>query len=100
MSKKNKAEHAEAGDTSASTATSETIQPREGDPEFLPPPDPPVVDSPPFPPPTGYEVDHQQKGAQPEDTVTRELELLKVGTRGEGPAPEKPETPETPEGGE
>jgi hypothetical protein len=77
-------------------ATGETAQ-REGE-EILPPPDPPVVDSPPFPPPTGYEVDHRQKGAQPEATAVRELELLQVGTRGEGPAPEEPEAPPPPEG--
>ena len=58
---------------------------------FLPPPDPPAVPSFPQPPATGYEVDHQQKGAQPEATAVREMELLQVGTRGEGPAPEPPE---------
>ena len=87
---------AEAADTAATTAEG-TIQPREGDPEFLPPPDPPAVESPPFPPPTGYEVSNQQKGAQPEATAAREMELLQVGTRGEGPAPDEPEAP-PPEG--
>ena len=82
--------------THTSAAPGETAQ-REGE-EILPPPDPPVVDSPPFPPPTGYEVDHQQKGAQPEATAVRELELLQVGTRGEGPAPEPEAPPPPPEG--
>lgn len=72
------------------------IQPREGE-EFLPPPDPPVVPSFPKPPAAPDEVDHQQKGAQPEAMAVRELELLQVGTRGEGPAPEPPEAPPDPE---
>ena len=96
MAKKNKSEHEEdAGDKPATTDASEQYA---GE-EFLPPHDPPVVESPPFPPPTGYEVDHRQKGEQPEGTALRELELLQVGTRGEGPAPEPPEeAPPPPEG--
>jgi hypothetical protein len=66
--------------------------------DFLPPPDPPAVPSFPQEPATGYEVDHQQKGAQPEATAVREMELLQVGTRGEGPAPEPPEEAPPPEG--
>jgi hypothetical protein len=85
----------EAKKSKAATAEGD-IQPREGE-EFLPPHDPPVVDSPPFPPPTGYEVSNQQKGAQPEvEVVVRELDLVTHGTRGEGPAPEPPEEPEVP----
>jgi hypothetical protein len=84
-----------AGGTPAATADGSEQYAGE---EFLPPPDPPAVDSPPRPPATGYEVDHQQKGAQPEATATREMELLQVGTRGEGPAPEPPEEAPPPEG--
>jgi hypothetical protein len=93
MAKKNKAEHEAEGDYA---------EPATGAPEqfnaqgVLPPPDPPVVPSEPQPPPTGYEVDETPKGAQPEDTapaLPRELELLQVGTRGEGPAPEEPTPP-------
>jgi hypothetical protein len=52
-----------------------TIQPREGE-EFLPPPDPPVVDSPPTEPPAPDAVeDIPQKGAQPEELAVRELNL-------------------------
>ena len=70
-----------------------TIQPREGE-EFLPPPDPPVVDSPPTEPATGYEVSHQQKGAQPEDLAVRELNLVPeapTAEPGAGPKPEEKE---------
>jgi hypothetical protein len=97
MAKKKNAEYEDAGDTPAATAEG-TIQPREGE-EFLPPPDPPVVPSPPFPPPAPDAVDESEKGAQPEATALRELELLQVGTRGEGPAPEEPVIdPPPPEG--
>jgi hypothetical protein len=87
MAKKNKAEHEVEGDY-AEPATDAAEQ------QTLPPPDPPVVPSPPFPPPAFDAVDESEKGAQPEATAVRELELLQVGTRGEGPAPEAaPEEP-------
>jgi hypothetical protein len=79
-----------AGDPAAAgPATADGSEQYAGE-DFLPPPDPPVVPSFPKPPATGYEVDNQQKGAQPEATAVREMELLQVGTRGEGPAPEPP----------
>jgi len=67
-----------------------TIQPREGE-EFLPPPDPPVVESPPFPPPAPDAVeDIPQKGAQPEELAVRELNIT----------PEAPAAAPQPEEGE
>jgi hypothetical protein len=87
-----------AGDPAAAGPTTADGSEQYAGEEFLPPPDPPVVPSFPKPPATGYEVDNQQKGAQPEATAVREMELLQVGTRGEGPAPEPPEEAPPPEG--
>lgn len=67
-----------------------TIQPREGE-EFLPPPDPPVVESPPFPPPAPDAVeDIPQKGAQPEELAVRELNITPEAPTA-GPQPEERE---------
>ena len=92
MAKKNKSEH-EGDYAEPDTPEQQTVD------DILPPHDPPVVPSFPQEPATGYEVDHQQKGAQPEATALRELELLTHGTRGEGPAPEPPEEAPPPEEG-
>lgn len=83
--KKHKAKHESAEGT---------IQPREGE-EFLPPPDPPVVDSPPTDPPAPDAVeDIPQKGAQPEDLATRELNIIPeapIADPGEEPQPKEKE---------
>jgi hypothetical protein len=72
-----------------------TIQPREGDPEFLPPPDPPVVDSPPTVPPAHDAVeDIPQKGAQPEELAVRELNLTPEAPTA-APQPEEREEEKT-----
>jgi hypothetical protein len=83
MAKKTKAEQQEL---------TETPEPRSGE-EFLPPPDPPAVPSPPTEPPAFDAVqDIPQKGAQPEDgTVVREL-ILAPETRS-NPEPPPPEIP-------
>jgi hypothetical protein len=84
MSKKNKAEQQEL---------EEAPTPREGE-EFLPPPDPPVVDSPPTEPPAHDAVeDIPQKGAQPEELAVRELNLTpEAPTAGPHPEETKEET--------
>lgn len=61
--------------------------------EFLPPPNPPVVPSEPTDPPAPLEVDESEKGAQPENSAVRELNLIPE-------APEASPRPEEAEGEE
>lgn len=58
--------------------------------EFLPPPGPPTVPSEPTEPPGPLDVDESEKGAQPEESAVRELNLI-PDTPVASPRPEEPE---------
>jgi hypothetical protein len=74
----------------AEQQSAEALQPREGDEEFLPPPDPPKVKSEPTEVVEPLAVDESEKGAHPEDPAAEfELDLIpdSVYPRGDGPVP-------------
>jgi hypothetical protein len=80
----------------AEQQSAEALQPREGDEDFLPPPDPPKVKSEPTEVVEPLAVDESEKGAHPEDPAAEwELDIIpdSVYPRGDGPVP----TPMDPE---